>query len=222
MLTDQEPLPRNKPFPPEPRRFLGNSSYRLPTPNALPNVGFKKVLEARKSSVSGALTDQQLGDLLFHVMQKRRGGNGRFGQDWEGRASPSAGGLHTISILCIPLESTSPIGVYDSQTHALRVSKALNRSRKENVASVQLLSSAKSGTTLQFIADVDRISACYENWSSLLWRDSGALAATICLVATCFGLSSVVLGRTGDDLVRRAKIEGFVGVGGVHLGAVQR
>ncbi len=222
MLTDQEPLPRNNPDPPDPRRFRGDSVHRLPTPKMLPGVGFSNVLEARKSSVTGALTEQQLGDLLFHVMKKRRGGKGRFGQDWEGRASPSAGGLHTISILCIPLENTSPVGVYDPKAHLLRTSGALDRSRKKNAASVKLLSSATSGTTLQFMADADRIAACYENWASLLWRDSGALATTICFVATCLGFSSVVLGRTGDNLLRQANIEGFVGVGGVHLGSIQR
>jgi hypothetical protein len=89
--------------------------------------------------------------------------------------------------------------------------------RRVNAKNVGILCAAQRGTTLQFIADANYLSSYYENSETLLWRDSGALAATICLVATAMGLTSVILGRTGADLL--TDWEGFVGVGAVHIGA---
>lgn len=218
--TDEEPRPRDAATA---KRICCNLAGRplhaFPAPRPLPNVSFSDVLEARRSAVSGPLSDQELGDLLFHVMRRRRGGKGRFGQPWEGRASPSAGGLHVIALLCIPVEDQSPIGIYECRHHGLRLVEDTDSFRTENAANVQLIASARSGTTLQFMADAKRLAACYENSVTLLWRDSGALAATIGLAAACLGLTSVVLGRTGTGLPMPGSLDGMLPVGAVHIGA---
>jgi hypothetical protein len=217
--TDKEPRPRDGVTTTMKSAFADRPLHALPAPGPLPSVYFGEVLDARRSSVAGPLSEQELGDLLFHTMRPRRGGNGRFGQPWEGRASPSAGGLHVISILCIPVESHASVGIYDCCRHGIRLIEAAHYLRKENAANVALLSSAQSGTTLQFMADATSLAACYENSETLLWRDSGALAATIGLVAACLGITSVVLGRTGESLPVLEGLDGMLAIGAVHLGA---
>lgn len=216
---DDEPVPRLTPFAASRVSFSGNGSFAFPSPRGIPEVGLSDVLAARRSAISGEVNLQLLGDLLFHVMRERRKGPGRFGFPWVGRASPSAGGLHVLSILCIPFEETEQVGVYDPSSHGLRLVKDPATIRSANEDSVNLLASAKAGTTLQFIADIRFLESCYENGGSLMWRDSGALAMTICMVATSLGLTSVVLGRTGRDLLNDVCFnDRFLGAGAVHLG----
>jgi hypothetical protein len=94
-----------------------------------------------------------------------------------------------------------------------------NPVRNANSNSVNSLCSAAAGTTLQFIADIEFLEGCYENSASLLWRDSGGLATTICMVATSLGMTSVVLGRVGSSLLNGVNFsDRFVGAGAVHLG----
>lgn len=216
---NQEPWPKLS-APAGARRHLsGEALHALPAPCELPDMHFAEVLATRRSGISGDVSEQQLATLLWHISRPRRGGMGRFGHPWEGRATPSAGGLHIISLLCIPT-GDRPAGIYDHDAHGLRVSADPDRLRRENSANVALLCAASAGVTLQFVADAERLASCYENSESLLWRDSGALAATICLVATALGLTSVMLGRTGEALLTALTLPaGFVGAGAVHLGA---
>lgn len=216
---DDEPRPILPPQATTRANFPGNGDLELPKPRFLPDVGFSEALGARRSAISGRVSQRQLGDLLFHVMRERCRGPGRFGVPWVGRASPSAGGLHVLSILCIPVEENDPVGVYDPSSHALELVEDSAPLRNANSASVNSLCSAVGGTTLQFIADIEFLESCYENSASLLWRDSGALAMTICMVATSLGMTSVVLGRVGSTLLDGVNFsDRFVGGGAVHLG----
>ncbi len=75
------------------------------------------------------------------------------------------------------------------------------------------------GTTIQFAVDATLVRACYENPELLIWRDAGALAATICLVAAALDLTATPVGRIGDIIVKAAGMpDGFVGAGAVHIG----
>jgi hypothetical protein len=68
-------------------------------------------------------------------------------------------------------------------------------------------------------ADASKLDACYDHADSLMWRDAGALAAVICLVAAALDLEAVPVGRTGDKIVRAVGLpSAFVGVGAVHIG----
>lgn len=216
---DAEPKPRPGAIASAPLRFAGDNLHPLPSPNPLPRALFSDVIEARCSSIGGNVSDQQLGDLLFHLTRRLRGGMGRFGQEWEGRVSPSAGGLHVISLLCIPMNGTAHVGLYDRDRHGIQTIEQPDELRLANMASVHLLTGAKSGTTLQLLADAGRFNSCYDNGASLLWRDSGALAATISLLATSLGLTSVVLGRTGADVLRLKALSDWQPLGAVHLGS---
>jgi hypothetical protein len=91
--------------------------------------------------------------------------------------------------------------------------------RKENAANVRGLTNAEHGSTLQFFADPNELESCYENSTSLLWRDSGALATAISFVAAASGLTSVVLGRIGTKIIRISGLDvPYLGFGAIHIG----
>jgi len=181
--------------------------------------GFFDVLDSRRSTVGESISDSQLATLLWNSTRFRSSGSGRFGMDWESRSAPSAGGLHPIQILCLPLGTTKFAGIYDVKKHEIfRPQKDITPSCDCNASNVKKLADARKGTTLQLIADQSKIDACYEDSESLLLRDSGALSSVICLVATACNLKSVILGRMGTKYVRMAGIpEPYIGVGAVHI-----
>lgn len=214
---DGEPKPR-LPARASRRALLDATSFNLPRAIALPEVNFLDVLNKRRSATGATLAVEQLSSLLWHAMQLRTRGPGRFGVHWESRSAPSAGGLHPIRLIVLPLDAGSPFGTYDDRTHALlRISDAALALNRASIA--ELLGPAE-GTTIQLAADAELVAACYENHGSLLWRDAGALTATMCLIATALGLTAMPLGRTGDSIVRATGLPGaFIGAGAVHVGS---
>lgn len=218
--TDIEPYPILPPLDGVEIDFQYAGGFSLPAANALPPCRFGDVLEARRSAVGLSLSAEHLSDFLFHSMRKRRGGPGRFGRDWTGRGAPSAGGLHVLRLLILPMNSIDPLGIYDPESHCLLRPSISCGLVERNAKSVGELAAATTGTTIQFLAFPSDISRRYVNWESLLWRDSGALAATMGLVATALGMTCVVLGRTGRDVLEEeAWCSSAVAVGAVHLGA---
>lgn len=152
-------------------------------------------------------------------MLRERRFDGRFGV-WESRSAPSAGGLHALHLLCLPIETGLTAGLYDPEVHALRAPHALEQARALNKKSVSEIVGAVGGTTLQFVADHRRYRACYNYSESLMWRDVGAITAIICLVATNLGLMSTPLGRHGIDVVGVVDFDdGFTAAGAIHLGS---
>ncbi|TIU52212.1 MAG: hypothetical protein E5W19_02090 [Mesorhizobium sp.] len=71
---------------------------------------------------------------------------------------------------------------------------------------------------------MDKVSAAYNNSESLVWRDSGALAATIGLVAEWLGLSANMLGIAGGEYMRSIGFPGerFLAVGGIQISSRSR
>ncbi len=213
--TDPEPAPR----------FDGNASRRLITSGSVqllprdvraPDTNFFDVLGSRRSGVGGPLGIDDLSALLWHSTALRSRAPGRFGVSAESRNSPSGGGLHPIKLLVLPLED-SIAGFYDDRQHGLgTVAPAAIAINRESISTIL---GRSRGTTIQFAADRALLDACYDNASSILWRDAGALVATMCLVATALGIAACPVGRVGDDVVDAAGVmEGFVGAGAVHFG----
>ena len=218
--TDAEPLPRIPGDRPANAIELRDLKP-LPAHIETPPVDFFDVLAGRRSRVGGSVPTGLLGSLLWHATQLReRGFDGRFGQ-WESRPTPSAGGIHSIRLLAIPLDADDVAGVYDDATHAIgRLNKDAAAAIALNRASVTELTAAVAGTTLQLFADPTRLAACYDNHSSLLWRDAGAVTATLCMTAEALGLNAVPLGRHGDEVAHAFGLPAYVvGLGAVHIGA---
>jgi hypothetical protein len=218
MPIDAEPSPR----------FGTEAPHRAPLPREwtpLPrairdtDAGFLDVLRNRRSAVGGPIGSDDLSSLLWHATALReRRADGRFGIPWESRPAPSAGGLHAIRIIVLPLEDTAQAGEYLPDYHALAPIDPNGISANRD--SVAKIIGATAGTTLQLACDLDLLSACYDNPETLMWRDAGTLAATLAFGATALGMTSVVLGRTGGGVLTAAGIDSrFTAVGAVHVGA---
>jgi nitroreductase len=119
-------------------------------------------------------------------------------------------------LLVLPLENGTA-DLYDDQQHGLMpVGAAALAVNRESISTIL---GHDQGTTVQFAADRALLDACYDNAGSILWRDAGALVATMCLVATALGIAACPVGRVGNDVVYAAGVkEGFVGAGAVHFG----
>ena len=218
--TDREPRPRKKPRKWAAQQIDATGLFVLPRDVRTPESSFIDVLNARRSRIGGPLDVRDLSSLLWHSMLIReRNHDGRFGIPWESRSAPSSGGLHPIQVLCLPLENAEPGGLYRARDHVVLDISGGPKACELNTVSVAELTGATAGTTLQFVADWSKLDACYEEAKSILWRDSGALAASVCLIATALELTAIPLGRLGTDIVRAAGIsEPFVGAGAVHVG----
>ncbi len=71
---------------------------------------------------------------------------------------------------------------------------------------------------------MDKAEAAYSNPESLVWRDSGALASTMGLVAEWLGLSANILGFSGGEYMRSIGFPGnrFLSVGGIQVSSRSR
>lgn len=211
---DHEPFPQFH-LRPIRRSILGPPSLQLPKQIDRPDTGFFDVLDARCSSVGKPVLVEQLSSLLWHSTRLRDRRVGRFGIGQESRFAPSGGGLHPIRLLVLPLEEEDG-GLYSNHAHTLiPIDPKAKTANRESMA--EIFGDA-SGVTIQFAADSDLVAACYSNPMSLIWRDAGALAATICLVATALKLAAVPVGRLGTNIVEAAGMpSGFIGAGAVHI-----
>ncbi len=218
MPIDAEPSPR---FGAEAARRAPLPSEWTPLPRTIreTNAAFLDVLRDRRSAVGGPVGLDDLSSLLWHATALRaRRADGRFGIPWESRPAPSAGGLHTIRVVVLPLDGTAQAGEYLPDHHALAPIDP--NGIDANRASVAEMIGVTTGTTLQLACDLDLLAACYDNPETLMWRDAGALAVTIAFSATALGMASVVLGRTGAGVLNAAGIDQrFAAVGAVHVGA---
>jgi hypothetical protein len=218
--TESEPAPR---WEPAARRspLPDGPTTTLPRSIRTPTADFVDVLNGRSSTIGSALTINDLSSLLWHSTFLRARRPGRFGIPWESRSAPSAGGLHPIRLLVLPIEDGAPFGLFDQAAHALvGISAAALVANRESVLNIL---GDVGGATIQMAADQALLEGCYENSSSLMWRDAGALTATICLVATALGLVATPIGRIGEAIVRAAGMPGeFVGAGAVQVGSVKR
>jgi hypothetical protein len=220
MPIEDEPVPRLPPL------AWAAPSYRvmhrqcLSPPRSPPKALFVDVLNQRRSSVGAALDGELLASILWHAsLLRRREGSGRFNLPWESRSAPSAGGLHPIRLLVIPIQDADRIGLYHPERHDLEVlAERDERLTPVNAANVRQLAGATDGVTVQLVGDASKIESCYEHSASLLWRDAGALTTILALVATAFDALAVPLGRVGTDLVRLAGMDApWMGLGAVHL-----
>lgn len=217
-----EPKPRLPPLPFEPFPLPG-AEIVLPVPDPAPAVNFSDVLDRRQSRSGGKLGLERLSALLWHsarVRDRHRGG--RFGLSWDHRAAPSAGGLHVIQLLCLPLDEDGLAGFYDPLGHSLRSVDVAVAAKARNREIVGDLTGASGGTALWFAADITKAEACYENSCSLILRDAGALLATIALCAAWLDISACPLGSLGREFPVDFGLPSarFTGVGGILVGSI--
>lgn len=153
-------------------------------------------------------------ELSCRVQQRQPSG---LGFDLTRRPSPSAGAIHPIHVV-MAWPQASSWHRYDPFDHALMAFDGGVQAREAH-ASLQEVLTAPAATLVLLAAEVGRTAAKYDHAASLVWRDAGALLATMALAAHALSLAFCPLGVTGEPWTGRLLEEqGLVGVGAAFLG----
>jgi len=195
----------------------------LPQPNQLPDVSFQTVLASRQSRRTfKPLGQDDLNSLLWYSARALVVSSPTQSTRWQHRPTPSAGGRHPIDILVFN-EQDKPrsVHLYQPEPHALGKLTDLDTSSMEKLCvAVDEVVAPEQAMMLWFGAQFERTLSKYENGESLVWRDAGALLATLSLVAECLSLNCCAIGITGEPFISGmlGKTSNVVGVGGLLVG----
>ena len=141
---------------------------------------------------------------------------------WVSKPFPSGGGCHAIQMLVLgaPVWNDSLL-IYNSEHHVFGIRELPNvKLVQKCFQEVGACLGVGNGTVIWFVADLARSGARYRNPESLAWRDSGALLATLGLVAEGMGLKCCGLGLHDIPPLRRFLNldQSVIGVGGCIVG----
>ena len=216
-----EPRPRERPLGWSPFILRSVSSENLVRPVGPPVRTFSDVLEGRRSAVGASIDWPNIADLLWYAAGQRGfAESGRAGSPIGWSPTPSSGGLHCVQIFCIS-DDASPPKLYDPIAHRFLILTADGALvREHNRREVYATTGAERGCTLRLVGDWSKLSAAYEHAETLLYRDAGCLAATVCLCAEWLWLTACPLGFLGDALLPLLGLpaERFRAVGAVQIG----
>ena len=110
---------------------------------------------------------------------------------------------------------------YNAVSHSVEILRITYPEKVQDFAGLcaDLLPNAH-GTALVLIADQHRIRSLYDNFTSLIWRDAGALLESLALVTTAYRLEFCPLGILGSHVVNALALppEQAVGVGCAMIG----
>lgn len=220
-IRTNEPYPREEPLSWGSFQPASLEMERLDRPRPPAPRDFADVVRARRSELAGPVGWNHVAELLWHAAgSKGYADSGRAGLPIEWRASPSAGGLHPVRLLCINDDADHRPRLYNSIDHAFHIldvdSEAI---AAKNAAAVAAVVGAHRGCTIRFIADISKVVAVYENADSLVLRDAGCLVSTLCLCAEWLDLAACPLGFLGEDMVTPLGFPRprFRAVGGVQI-----
>jgi hypothetical protein len=95
--------------------------------------------------------------------------------------------------------------LYDPISHSLSL-LGLRRpiAAKKLISQIRSVVPFQQATIILFAAQFQKTLVCYQNGESLVWRDSGALLATISLVAEAMDLNCCGLGITTEPFLSQA------------------
>lgn len=196
----------------------------LPIPQDTNGRSFMSVIARRQSRRE--LQRPSMDDisaLLWHTAKTRRTWQEPAGAVWQHRPVPSAGGRHPIDLLLVgTVTEHRMIARYDSLAHAIiEITMPQPSALAALIAEVRtILPSASDALVILFAAQIGKTLSKYKDGESLIWRDAGALDATLNLVAEALGLGYCALGITGEPWLSQAlKSDSLVyGVGGGAFG----
>lgn len=132
------------------------------------------------------------------------------------RPAPSAGGLQSQSILVQPAPES--MFFYDPLAHSLGSLVNASDVSPQLFELAMTVVPAREATILWMAGDRELISNFYNAGESLLWRDSGCLAAVISMVAEALGIGSCLLGISGEPHLSTFFDENLAGFGALLLG----
>jgi SagB-type dehydrogenase family enzyme len=219
-LFDTKPKPKIRPEP-LPRLIIKCTSKEyLPFIKDPATPEFTQVLRSRRSRRQFGRVSAQHLSLLLHLSAKTVNGiKSESGYSWEHKNSPSAGGLHPIHIV---IYRDNRVGIYDSVAHAIYQLDEVDKSLLESFAvSLNEIVRIDRGTVVWFAADIAKTLANYEDGETLVWRDAGAMLATVSLAAEALNLNCCSLGSTGEPFISQIipSNRSLYGVGGLIVGS---
>ena len=217
-LIDDEPYPRPDRTPVGPTWPEGPVVHKFHGGPTIRRRDFTDVLDSRRSRSGGDLPIDVLGSILNQLTRRReRRLDGRFGA-WESRTVPSAGGIHGIRLVVLPIIGDKHIGLHTPEAQGLIGLQRGAEARKHASRFLVELNLPRTGWFLQLLADVDAYASRYDNPKSLIMRDAGALCCTVCFVAEALGAWSRMLGHLDEGIVEALDLGArYVGAGGIHL-----
>ncbi len=196
----------------------------LAKPEGTLAVSFGDVLQSRRSRRSfGALSEDKLAELLWHsakVLSTQPPANS---SRWQHRPTPSGGGRHPVDLLLLSnRDEKFRLDLYEPISHALLQIDITDESlARRLLEAINEVLGVGRGTIIWFAAQFDRTLSRYEKGESVVWRDVGALLATISLVAEALCMNCCAVGITGEPMLSQLlNSNGLaVGVGGIVVGA---
>lgn len=218
-----DPSPREKELPFTPYRFAFKARRLLEPPIDTTSEGCLRVMHQRQSRrVFGPLSEQQLSALLWFSAKTLRAKHELSGFYSQHRPAPSGGGRHPVHILLLtPASDELAVSVYEPEGHALLLLDQPEPAATRIFAKeLQPVVPPQSGTVLWLAAEHTRTSSRYMHSESLVWRDAGALLATIHLAAEALSINCCAYGPIGGAWINRLFPGApFVGVGGCVVGS---
>lgn len=201
------------------RRFVPqveNKCY-LPVPEAPAPKNFFDLLTSRRSTRTlNRLSEARLGELLWHATRVLEMTSPSSDYPMRKRPAPSAGGLQSQNILVQPAPES--LFFYDPLAHSLgSLVNASDISPRLSELAMTVVPS-REATVLWMAGDSELISNFYNDGESLLWRDSGCLAAVISLVAEALGIGVCLLGISGEPHLSKFFDGNLAGFGALLLG----
>ena len=221
---------------PREERWAGDAGpqgerLRLPRPNERLSMPLEEVLRNRRSIRAFAPIDAtRLSTLLYHSARIRVTWQGPGEYPASSRAAPSAGARHPLDLVVIPgeiegmekprLDRGSPY-LFDPMTCELvSIDDPWGDAFRESLSHAKGLLGATPAVVLVLAARMDRTFSRYRGGISLIYRDAGALLATIGLVASALGLSCCTVATAIPPSATLDPSLGWVEVGGVALGGM--
>lgn len=216
-----QPRPRTTAEPYSPLRWPQRQRLPLAACDAafIEPSSFAVLTSRRTVRDIGAIASDALGawlDLSCRVQQRQACG---LGFDLTRRPAPSAGAIHPIHVV---LATSGQAGWqrYDAVEHALWTFDAGVDAREAHAA-LQAVLPARDATLVLLAAEPGLTLAKYVDAASLVWRDAGALLATMSFAARALSIGFCPLGATGEPWVRGLLEEqGLAGVGAAFVGRV--
>ncbi|MFK3725746.1 hypothetical protein ACI2KE_18165 [Pseudomonas monteilii] len=191
--------------------------HALPETEDAGDEGILNLLDHRRTRRTfNALSEGQLGQLLWRCARTQSIAESDYGFDLELRPTPSAGAMHPIHIL-VHLPGASSWSRYDSRRHGLvglpgsaEAFAGLEEQCHEALPAAQ-------ATRLLLVAEPGKTCAKYQHGESLIWRDAGALLIVMAVIAEALDYSFCPLGITGEPWAGRLAPAGVLTGVGVAL-----
>ncbi len=220
----RSPRPRTKIMRSKRFGYLTDQTIYLPVPSTTPGRNIFDVVANRRTTREFAPLDlDQVSSLLWHSAKTSECIKLNSSRWWEHRPVISTGGCHPTDIWLFNRNSLfGNWWVYDNLAHSLtRLKDVPSKTSAVFTRHIDSVVPVGSGTILWFVSQFELTASKYHHAESLIWRDSGALLATVSVIAEALSFNSCPLGVTGTKWISQMvpRLSGhLMGVGGCLIG----